>query len=175
MSEIKSKKELFELFFNRRFGNNFAIIKRKYIYIFEEIDCDLLSNRKDENKSQNFLIIENKEDNNSKEIEDKIDLGDILNAMDGLLELQDSLIIFTTNHIEKLDEALIRPGRIDYKIKFTKMLKVDLLDMIEYYYKEEFVKKDFDFVKDYQFAPCKVEEFYKVSENYLEFVKNLKT
>jgi chaperone BCS1 len=37
----------------------------------------------------------------------------LLNAIDGVIPLDDVLIIITTNHIEKLDQALLRPGRID--------------------------------------------------------------
>jgi chaperone BCS1 len=40
-------------------------------------------------------------------------LSDVLNAMDGLISIDKRVIIFTTNHLEKLDRALIRPGRID--------------------------------------------------------------
>jgi chaperone BCS1 len=43
----------------------------------------------------------------------KVLLSDVLNAMDGLVSIDKRVIIFTTNHLEKLDRALIRPGRID--------------------------------------------------------------
>lgn len=43
-------------------------------------------------------------------------MGQLLNSLDGVNAPQDTIYIFTTNHIERLDPALIRPGRIDLKI-----------------------------------------------------------
>lgn len=67
-------------------------------------------------------VSENREqDANASEKKTKknISLGVILNIIDGP-HTPDGLIVFmTTNHISKLDEALIRPGRIDVKYEFT--------------------------------------------------------
>lgn len=40
----------------------------------------------------------------------------LLNALDGILAPQGRLLIMTTNHYEKLDPALVRPGRADTRI-----------------------------------------------------------
>ena len=37
--------------------------------------------------------------------------------MDGIFYKHGLMVIMTTNHIEKLDPALIRPGRIDFRIE----------------------------------------------------------
>jgi ATPases of the AAA+ class len=36
-----------------------------------------------------------------------------LNALDGVASGEERIIFMTTNHIEKLDPALVRPGRVD--------------------------------------------------------------
>lgn len=41
----------------------------------------------------------------------------LLNALDGAAAQEGRLLFMTTNHIEKLDSALIRPGRCDYRLK----------------------------------------------------------
>lgn len=43
-------------------------------------------------------------------------LSEVLNALDGLIYKHGRMIIMTTNYIDKLDSALIRPGRIDLKM-----------------------------------------------------------
>jgi chaperone BCS1 len=43
----------------------------------------------------------------------------MINALDGLTKKTGLLTFLTTNFIEKLDDALIRPGRIDLHIKFS--------------------------------------------------------
>lgn len=40
-------------------------------------------------------------------------LGTLLNVIDGIMSSPSRIVIMTTNHIEMLDSALIRPGRID--------------------------------------------------------------
>lgn len=44
--------------------------------------------------------------------------GGLLQALDGVMAQEGRMVFFTTNHIEKLDEALIRPGRMDRKFEF---------------------------------------------------------
>ena len=42
----------------------------------------------------------------------------LLNALDGALAAENRVIFMTTNHVEQLDPALIRPGRVDKRITF---------------------------------------------------------
>jgi chaperone BCS1 len=42
----------------------------------------------------------------------------LLNALDGVASQEGRVLFMTTNHIEKLDPALIRPGRCDVIVKF---------------------------------------------------------
>ena len=58
-----------------------------------------------------------------------VTLSGLLNVLDGFYAPTNVLFMMTTNRIETLDEALLRPGRIDYKLylgKATDRQKVDL-------------------------------------------------
>lgn len=50
--------------------------------------------------------------------EEGITLSGLLNAIDGVASQEGRLLIMTTNHPEKLDPALIRPGRVDHQVYF---------------------------------------------------------
>jgi chaperone BCS1 len=45
-----------------------------------------------------------------------VTLSGLLNVLDGFYAPTGVLFVMTTNHVEKLDDALLRPGRIDYKL-----------------------------------------------------------
>merc|ERR1712223_896441 len=45
----------------------------------------------------------------------KVTLSGVLNALDGLFTSESQIVIMTTNYIDNLDPALIRPGRVDQK------------------------------------------------------------
>ncbi len=45
--------------------------------------------------------------------ESKLSFNGLLNALDGVTAQQGRLVFLTTNHLEKLDPALVRPGRAD--------------------------------------------------------------
>lgn len=47
---------------------------------------------------------------------DALDLSGLLNVLDGVVDTPGRIIIMTTNTPEMLDPALVRPGRISYKI-----------------------------------------------------------
>ncbi|TMW89895.1 hypothetical protein EJD97_016517 [Solanum chilense] len=59
--------------------------------------------------------------NDSHEEESKVTLSGLLNFIDGLWSScgDERIIIFTTNHVEKLDPALLRPGRMDVHIHMS--------------------------------------------------------
>lgn len=69
----------------------------------------------------------------SSQVFDKksLTLSEILNMLDGVLELTDCIIIMTTNRVEKLDPALIRPGRINMSIELKSLTFPDFVQIIK--------------------------------------------
>lgn len=63
----------------------------------------------------------------------KINLAGLLNVLDGVIDCPGRIIIMTTNHPEKLDPALIRPGRVNKKLLLSYMNATQVRKMIEYY------------------------------------------
>ncbi|EFZ02024.2 bcs1 [Metarhizium robertsii ARSEF 23] len=52
-----------------------------------------------------------------KKAKKALSLSGLLNTLDGVASQEGRVLIMTTNHIKNLDEALIRPGRIDVKLE----------------------------------------------------------
>lgn len=48
-----------------------------------------------------------------------ISLSGLLNAIDGVASHEGRVLVMTTNKPEALDDALIRPGRVDLQVRFT--------------------------------------------------------
>lgn len=48
----------------------------------------------------------------------KVSLSGLLNVLDGVASQEGRVLIMTTNHAERLDSALIRPGWVDRKVAF---------------------------------------------------------
>lgn len=83
---------------------------------------------------RNARAMKEKEDADAKAREatgEEITLAALLNVLDGILETPGRIIIMTSNHPERLDRALVRPGRIDAIVHFTKCSSVDIKEMVE--------------------------------------------
>eukprot|EP00798_Chlamydomonas_sp_ICE-L_P024503 gene24503-10101_t len=65
--------------------------------------------------------------------EDELNLAGLLNVLDGVVDTPNRIVIMTTNHPEKLDPALIRPGRINKKIYMGRICIDQALAMIKHY------------------------------------------
>ncbi|KAL6048177.1 Mitochondrial chaperone BCS1 [Balamuthia mandrillaris] len=61
----------------------------------------------------------------------------LLNALDGVSNIDGQLFILTTNHLERLDPALVRCGRVDVKIPFCWATVEQVRDMFLHFYPEE--------------------------------------
>lgn len=98
----------------------------KAIIVIEDIDCsvDLTGQRVkkkekkegEENDQLQRMVREETEPRNSK-----ITLSGLLNFIDGLWSAcgGERIIVFTTNHVDKLDPALIRRGRMDKHVELS--------------------------------------------------------
>ncbi|CAM9351235.1 unnamed protein product [Ascophyllum nodosum] len=63
---------------------------------------------------------------------DKLDLSGLLNVLDGVVDTPGRIVVMTTNIVEALDPALIRPGRIDKRILLDYMRFPAALQMTEH-------------------------------------------
>lgn len=61
----------------------------------------------------------------------RLNLSVLLNLLDGVLETPGRMMVMTSNFPERLDRALIRPGRIDAIIHFTKCEPEDVGEIVE--------------------------------------------
>ena len=73
----------------------------------------------------------------NKNTDDKLTLSDLLNIIDGVIETPNRIIVMTTNKPEILDKALIRPGRIDIKINFTKSIEYNIKEILFHFWKKD--------------------------------------
>ncbi|ONI32604.1 hypothetical protein PRUPE_1G375300 [Prunus persica] len=83
--------------------------KSRSILVIEDIDCSVeLQNRDAENEPKTVE-------------DDKITLSGLLNFIDGLWSTcgEERIIVFTTNRKDRLDPALLRPGRMDQHIHMS--------------------------------------------------------
>lgn len=145
------------------------------ILLFEDVDTAFAD--KEQIKMESKINIEVGENTEQKKNQPQIKFltySGLLNALDGVMTNHQGVItIMTTNYIEKLGPALIRPGRIDNKFllkecnseQITKMCKsiiTKYLSIID----EMGGNKDNDVIesekyKNYDFLNGKIEEFAK--------------
>ena len=93
-------------------------------------------------------------------------LSQILNLLDGIVELDGRVLIACTNHIEKLDPALIRPGRIDCVVELGLCTHQMIRDILENFYEKKIAKKVIEKIPENKYSPCKVYEVcFRNTEN----------
>jgi len=63
-----------------------------------------------------------------------ISLSGLLNIIDGVASHEGRVLVMTTNHPEKLDEALIRPGRVDHQVAFGNATQTQIKELFERMY-----------------------------------------
>ncbi len=100
----------------------FAELPRRCVILLEDIDsAELTHTRQIQSPSksdQDEELKKLKQFKPSPPMVSRISLSALLNVIDGVASQEGRILIMTTNHAERLDDALIRPGRVDMRIKF---------------------------------------------------------
>lgn len=112
-------------------------VAKNVIYVFDEFDCilDVMAQGNKEAEAPpektdwaTMLAVATEKEERQKILDmmregaqkskkpDRIDLGYLLQKLDGIEDNNDRIIIATTNHPENINPALLRPGRFDLKL-----------------------------------------------------------
>lgn len=97
----------------------------------------------------------------SSDLEDKVTLSYLLNLLDGVNENEGRILIMTTNCIDEIDPALIRPGRVDIVVDFQKMLSQDFISLYEYFYEQALPEQYHKHIPDNKYTPAEVTGVFK--------------
>jgi len=83
--------------------------------------------------------------NEAAAIQNGVTLSGLLNVLDGFYAPTNVLFVMTTNHVEALDKALLRPGRIDYKLYLGRATDRQKIELYRRFFPEasEFEAKGF--------------------------------
>ena len=83
-------------------------VPEKSVILFEDIDCMKAGNRR-----QNARSAPKAE---KQAVSTTVTLSGLLNVLDGFHAPENVIFVMTTNDIDALDPALLRPGRIDFRL-----------------------------------------------------------
>ena len=163
LNRIKTCKELLSIFYEEQI-NHMNIPLSKRLYVLEDIDCselkdivrDRSSESNDESKdsdqdsgngggindeeTQNFLnLLKGPKTKVGDFLKEKkqLTLAGILEVLDGVMEMDGRMLVITTNYPDRLDAALIRPGRIDVKLEFGRCTNQCLVQMYEHFFNDK--------------------------------------
>ena len=132
------------------------------------------------NTDKNEINIEDEFTLLQKNKTDELTLSYLLNIIDGIRETPGRIIIITSNNYESLDEALVRPGRIDYTLKMNNASINTIHEMFFHYYNENmelyYDKKDKDIkkiLKDHIVSPAEIVNIKLSSDIPDKFIENL--
>jgi chaperone BCS1 len=96
----------------------FQTLPRRCIVLLEDIDTAGITQKRTEKKDPKGELTDQANGTSNSNNIQGISLSGLLNVIDGVASSEGRILVMTTNHIDKLDKALRRPGRVDMSIRF---------------------------------------------------------
>jgi mitochondrial chaperone BCS1 len=118
------------------------------IILFEDIDCMKAGNRRPETGE---WTVKGVQIPGSEKVDPAdrlgVTLSGLLNVVDGFHAPENVLFVMTTNKIEALDPALLRPGRIDYKLFLGNADRAQKMELYRRFFPQASEYEAVEFVK----------------------------
>ena len=195
LNKIKTCEELEGIFRKRNF-NGKELCGKQLCYVLEDCDAfddNIISSRNKKENTKNTKDIKKDETNSElttitklleatcvvdiKNNHDTVNLSCFLNILDGIVELHGVMIIMTTNYPEKIDSALIRPGRFDFKYQFKRASKDIIKEMIAFKFdlteKQINQYNDILNIKDEILSPAEVQSICFQNDNVVNCINEI--
>ncbi len=105
--------------------------------LFEDIDCMRTGNRRADthaDKATEASATDGDKNNAANTL--GVTLSGLLNVLDGFHAPENVVFVMTTNRIEALDPALLRPGRIDYKLYMGEATESQRIELYRRFFPE---------------------------------------
>ena len=142
-----------------------------------------LQNKKVENKNEKikdviqktiYDIHEKETCNIIKPIEENpITLDDILNLWNGICETPGRILVISSNHYDKLDPALIRPGRIDITHELRNASHKIIDEIYFHLFGNKINQTKLKKVKEYFYSPAELINIYVTNKCETKFMERL--
>jgi hypothetical protein len=170
LTENTTKTQLQNLFYNNELVINKLNVQERLtipcdrrVYVIEDIDCltDVVLDRKFKTEEKPIKNGEQIDEMSSlsEDADEKLNLSFLLNLFDGVLETPGRILIMSSNYPERIDKALIRPGRIDLNIEFGYCSKDTIKQIIHFIYEIPLIElQEHDFA-DNVYTPAQVNQF----------------
>lgn len=131
-------------------------VPHRSILVIEDIDC-----------------IFDKDD--ARDTKSGVSFAGLINAIDGVASAEGQILIMTTNYRNRLDPALIRPGRVDVEMEFTNATAAQACKLFRLFYSDGDVAV---FQKAYDALPhrvsmAKLQSHFLINQTSDEAIANI--
>ena len=103
-----------------RLNHLLTVIPRRTLVLLEDVDA-AFSNRRLQTDSDGYQGA-------------NVTFSGLLNALDGVASAEERVLFLTTNHINRLDEALVRPGRVDMTVRLAEATRWQIANLWDRFY-----------------------------------------
>ncbi|KAJ5793690.1 hypothetical protein N7457_000289 [Penicillium paradoxum] len=105
-----------------RLNHLLTIVPNRTLVLLEDVDA-AFSNRREQSDADGYRGA-------------NVTFSGLLNALDGVASAEERIIFLTTNHVERLDEALVRPGRVDMTVRLGEVTRYQVSCLWDRFYAE---------------------------------------
>ncbi|KAK4861689.1 hypothetical protein LT330_003724 [Penicillium expansum] len=105
-----------------RLNHLLTIVPNRTLVLLEDVDA-AFSNRREQSDADGYRGA-------------NVTFSGLLNALDGVASAEERIIFLTTNHVERLDEALVRPGRVDMTVRLGEVTRYQVACLWDRFYEE---------------------------------------
>ena len=136
LANVQTSQEFMDIMFSETIGTRGSPVKARnadVVFVMEDVDaaCDIVKERVFEsqppapNSEKKDVFVPNR---------DPLTLATILNVLDGALECENRIVVMTTNYVDRLDRALVRPGRITVNVEMGYVRAAEAVEILDRYF-----------------------------------------